>query len=139
MSDSPRKRLRPPRPESTLDAAKLCLAAALGKKALNPVLLDVAQLSGYTDYFLIISGRSTRQVSAVAEDIRRTMKKAGIKALGSEGMREGTWVLLDFGDVVVHVFHQPVRDFFDLESLWGDAPRVECDPADLPQLDSAAD
>ena len=61
----------------------------------------------------------------------RTLKKAGRPALGIEGLKEGTWILLDFGEVVVHVFHQPVREFYDLDSLWGDAPRVELDPAEL--------
>jgi ribosome-associated protein len=109
----------------------LCAAAALDKKGENPVLLDVAELAGYADYFLLVSGRSTRQASAVGENVAQVLKKAGRPALGVEGLKEGTWILLDFGEVVVHVFHQPVREFYDLDSLWGDAPRVELSPEEL--------
>lgn len=95
------------------------------------MLLEVSQLTGYADYFLLVSGRSTRQATAVGENVARILKKAGRPALGVEGLNEGRWVLLDFGEVVVHVFHEPVREFYDLDSLWGDAPRVELDPAEL--------
>jgi len=109
----------------------LCAAAALDKKGEDPVLLEVSQLTGYADYFLLVSGRSTRQATAVGENVARILKKAGRPALGVEGLNEGRWVLLDFGEVVVHVFHEPVREFYDLDSLWGDAPRVELDTAEL--------
>jgi ribosome-associated protein len=101
------------------------MAAALRKKAFDLMLLDVGGISGYADYLLLASGRSTRQAGAIAEGVERALKKAGIKPLGLDGLKEGRWALLDYGDVVVHVFHQPVREFYDLESLWSDAPRVE--------------
>ncbi|MFZ5586997.1 MAG: ribosome silencing factor [Thermodesulfobacteriota bacterium] len=126
-----RARQRPQRPGDPLTLAKLCLAAAARKKAENPLLLDVASLSGYADYFLILSGRSTRQAAAIAESIQSALKKSGVKLIGADGVREGRWAVLDFGDVVVHVFHQPVREFYDLEALWADAPRVEADPEEL--------
>jgi len=134
VKQSARTRTRPPRPGSALELALLCAAAALDKKGEDPVLLQVGELTGYADYFLLVSGRSTRQASAVGENVARTLKKAGRPALGTEGLKEGSWILLDFGEVVVHVFHQPAREFFDLDSLWGDAPRVELDPAHLETL-----
>jgi len=130
--DSPKQpRIRPPKPRNARDLALLCAAAALDKKGEDPVLLQVDQLTGYTDYFLLVSGRSTRQASSMGENIARVLKKAGRPALGMEGLQEGRWILLDFGEVVVHVFHEPVREFYDLDSLWGDAPRVELDPSEL--------
>ena len=129
-----RPRSRPQKPRDTKDIALLCMAAARRKKAFDLLLLDVGGISGYADYLLLASGRSTRQAGAVAEGIARALKKAGIKPLGQDGLKEGRWALLDFGDVVVHVFHQPVREFYDLESLWSDAPRVEVDGTLLDSL-----
>ena len=129
-----RPRVRPEKPRGTKDIALLCMAAARRKKALDLLLLDVGALSGYADYFLLASGRSTRQAGAIAEGVQQVLKKAGIKPLGQDGVKEGRWALIDFGDVVVHVFHQPVREFYDLESLWADAPRVEVDEALLDGL-----
>ncbi|MBI4798333.1 MAG: ribosome silencing factor [Desulfarculus sp.] len=129
-----RPRSRPTRPRDSKDIALLCMAAASRKKAQDLLLLDVGAISGYTDYLLLASGRSTRQAGAIAEGIARALKKAGVKPLGQDGLKEGRWALLDFGDVVVHVFHQPVREFYDLESLWSDAPLVEVDEAALDSL-----
>lgn len=129
-----RPRSRPARPREPKDIALLCMAAASRKKAQGLLLLDVGAISGYADYLLLASGRSTRQATAIAEGIERALKKAGVKPLGLDGLKEGRWALLDFGDVVVHVFHQPVREFYDLESLWSDAPRVEVDEVALEGL-----
>ncbi|MGD8562783.1 MAG: ribosome silencing factor [Desulfarculaceae bacterium] len=134
MAPEPASRKRPPRPRNTLETAQLCAAAALNKKAQDLLLLDVATLTGYADYFLLASGRSTRQAKAIAENITRCLKKAGVKPLSLDGLREGRWALIDFGDVVVHVFHQPIREFYDLESLWGDASRIELNHQELGQL-----
>ncbi len=131
MSERTKPRIRPPRPTTPEDLAKLCAAAAAQKKAEDIIVLEVGPLTGYADYFLLASGRSTRQARAIAENISRVLKKSGRQAIGEEGVREGRWALLDFGDVVVHVFHQPVREFYDLESLWGDAPRMELDFKEL--------
>ena len=129
-----RPRPRPARPQEPKDIALLCMAAATRKKALDLLLLDVGSISGYADYLLLASGRSTRQAGAIAEGIAQALKKAGIKPLGQDGLKEGRWALIDFGDVVVHVFHQPVRQFYDLESLWSDAPRVDVDESSLEGL-----
>ena len=115
--------------EGGLDGAKLALAAALDKKALEPVLLDVRALCSYTNFQLVVSGRSDRQVDAIAEGIVTGLREHGIRPLGTEGERSGHWALLDFGDFLVHVFSHNVRDHYDLEGLWIDAPRV---PIDVP-------
>ena len=102
----------------------LFIKAVLGKKALDVVMLDVDGLTSLADTFIICSGRSNRQVTAIAEFIRTDLKKKGIKPLSIEGLKEGHWVLMDYGNVVIHVFYDPVRRFYDLEGLWADAPRV---------------
>ena len=100
---------------------------ALDKKALEPVLLDVRQLCSYCNYQLVLSGRSERQVGSIADAIVAGLRDEGTRAIGTEGKGSGQWALLDFGDLIVHVFHHPVREHYDLESLWIDAPRVELD------------
>ena len=95
------------------------------------VLLDVRGLCSYCNYQLVVSGRSDRQVDAISEGIIIGMRDEGVRALSHEGKRSGQWALLDFGDVIVHVFHHPAREHYDLEGLWIDAPRVPIEvPAD---------
>ena len=101
--------------------------AAFTKNAYEPVLLEVADLSSYTDFILILSGRSVRQVEAIAEAIQQELKGRGYDPLGVEGGRGGQWMLLDYGDVVVHVFYHQMREYYDLEGLWSEAPRVAID------------
>jgi ribosome-associated protein len=125
----------PPQSRANVEEARaLALAAidaALDKKALAPVLIDVSAMASYTDFIGVVSGRSDRQVDAIAESIRMAMKQRGRLALGQEGTGNGRWTLLDFGSVVIHVFYHPVREFYDLESLWIEAPRVPLSiPAD---------
>jgi ribosome-associated protein len=105
--------------------AFLCLNTAIEKKAQDPVFLDLRGISSFTDYFLLCSGKSDRQVQAIAQAIEEALGKNGIRALGREGMAEGRWVLMDYEDVVVHIFLEPVRSFYDLEGLWIDAPRID--------------
>ncbi len=105
--------------------AILCAAYALEKKAFDVRVLEVRGLSSLTDYLLLASGRSDRQVQAVAESVRLGLKKEhATLPLAVEGMNEGRWVLIDYGDVMVHVFQQPVRDFYDLDGLWSEAVEV---------------
>jgi ribosome-associated protein len=99
--------------------------SALGKKAKNPVLLDVGHLTSLADAFLICHGTSNRQVSAIAEHIQRDLKKQGIKALSVDGLKKGHWVLMDYGHVVIHVFFESTRSFYNLEGLWSDARRIQ--------------
>lgn len=101
------------------------LTAAFTKNALQPVLLDVAGLSSYTDFILLLSGRSIRQVEAIRDVIQQNLKQRRHEPLGVEGERGGQWLLLDYGDVVIHIFYHPLRDFYDLEGLWSEAPRVQ--------------
>jgi ribosome-associated protein len=102
----------------------LYIKAVLGKKALNVVALDVRELTSIADVFIICSGRSNRQVSAIAEFIQSDLKKQKIRPLSVEGTKDGHWVLMDYGHVVIHVFYEPVREFYDLEGLWVDAGRI---------------
>jgi ribosome-associated protein len=111
--------------DPTLD---LYINAVLGKKAINLVVLDVRGLTSVSDIFIICSGRSNRQVSAIAEYIQVNLKKHDIKPLSVEGKKEGHWVLLDYGHVIIHVFYEPVRAFYDLEGLWIDAKRIDAKP-----------
>ena len=102
----------------------LYIKAAVGEKAMNVVALDVSELTSYADVFIICSGRSNRQVSAIAEHIQQDLKRHKIIPLSVEGSKEGHWVLLDYGHVVIHVFYEPVRQIYDLEGLWVDAKRI---------------
>ena len=110
-----------------LDKALLSANIILERKATDPVLFEVGRLTSITDYFLIASGTSSRQVQAIAQHLERRMKEEGFIPFGIEGEGDGHWILLDYGDVVVHLFYQPVREFYDLEGLWFEAPRVEID------------
>jgi len=102
----------------------LYIKAILGKKALNVVALDVAEMTSYADVFIFCSGRSNRQVIAIAEHIKTNLKKHKIKPINVEGTKDGHWVLLDYGHVIIHVFYEPIREFYDLEGLWVDAQRI---------------
>lgn len=108
--------------------------AALGRKAFDLVILNVRDLTSIADAFIICSGRSNRQVIAIAEFIQAELKKHGIRPLSVEGKKEGHWVLLDYGHVIMHVFYEPVRSFYDLEGLWIDAKKVK-----TPSLIKASD
>jgi ribosome silencing factor RsfS/YbeB/iojap len=105
--------------------ALACARAALDKKAENVKILDLSGISGFTDYFVICSGLSDRQINAIADSVEHQMDLTGHEILSSEGYRDGRWVLLDFGDVVVHVFLDALREYYDLETLWKDAPSIK--------------
>ena len=123
----------PPATTEGLDGALRALALALDKKALEPILLDVRELCSFCNYQLVVSGRSDRQVDAIADGITSGLKMDGIRPLGAEGSRTGQWSLLDYGDFVIHVFLHSAREHYDLEGLWNDAPRVP-----LPDLPAEA-
>ncbi|HZR09757.1 MAG TPA: ribosome silencing factor [Myxococcales bacterium] len=108
-------------PRTAVAAAR----AALEKKAGEVIVLDLRGVSGYTDFLVIGSGNSDRQLEAIADGVEKELTAHGHRVIGSEGQRGGRWVLLDFGDVVVHVFHAEERAHYDLEGLWADAPRLE--------------
>jgi ribosome-associated protein len=110
--------------------------AVLGRKAVNVVALDVRELTSIADVFIICSGRSSRQVSAIADHIERELRKQKSKPLSVEGGAEGQWVLMDHGFIVIHVFLESVRQFYDLEGLWSDARRIPVQA--LPKIKAAA-
>src|ERR1051326_840481 len=93
----------------------LALHAASEKKAIDPVVLDLREIASFTDYFVIVSGQNERQVQAISDEIYEQLKKAGESAARVEGYKTAEWILLDFGDFVVHVFEQKARKFYDLE------------------------
>lgn len=99
--------------------------AAWDKNAEDPVVIEVKSSSDVTDYFLICSANSTRGVKTIVDNIEKGLKEMGENIIGIEGYSEGHWVLVDSADVVAHIFHEPLREFYDLESLWIDAPRVK--------------
>ncbi len=101
------------------------LVPAFKRKAKSVAALDVSLLTSYTDTIIIITCMSSRQTNAVAEYIYRELKNQGIKALGTEGVKEGNWALLDFGSVVIHVFDEDTSQVYDLEGLWSDAPKID--------------
>ena len=111
----------------TLDKARLCLKIVKERKALSPILIDVGKLTSIADYFLIASGNSTRQVQAISRHMASRMREEGFRAYGIEGEQEGQWILMDYGDVIVHIFYDPVRRFYDLEGFWIEATRIESD------------
>ncbi len=104
--------------------ASLVAKAADDKKANNVVTLDISDISSVCDYFVICSGFSSTQVKAIAENIEEKLEEQGIRKLRIEGLKDGQWVLLDYGSVVVHVFQERDREFYNLEHLWGDAKVV---------------
>ena len=104
--------------------ALLIRELALDKKAESPVILDLSKLTSVAHYFVVMHGNSDRHVRALANHIVDSLKDKKIKTWHLEGMDTGQWVLLDFGDVIAHIFYAPVREFYNLERLWGDAGRV---------------
>ncbi len=105
------------------------MKAGLDKKALDLEILDLSGLTIFADYFVICSGTSTRQVKAIAEEIEESLSRRRVEPDHIEGAAEGKWILLDYGDTVVHVFLEETRAYYNLERLWGDAPRLK--PSDL--------
>lgn len=109
---------------SSKELALLCAKAAIDKKANHSLIFEVGKMGAFTDYFLITSGSNERQVQAIALSLDQMARENGLARPKIEGYDEGRWVLVDFGDVVIHVFHDYIREFYDLESLWATAPRL---------------
>ena len=106
---------------------KRAIELAVDRKGQEMLLLDLRGLSNSTDYFLLVNGTSDTHVRAIADHIIDELRKEGMKADHIEGLRTGRWVLIDFIDFVIHVFHPTAREFYQLERLWGDAPAVQID------------
>jgi len=109
---------------------RMAIHAAEDKKAIDIVVLDLREIASFTDYFVITSGSNERQVQAISDGVAETLKKAGTAAARVEGYKTAEWILLDYGDFVIHVFDDKARKFYDLERLWRDSKRVEL-PAEL--------
>ena len=114
----------------------LALHAAAEKKAIDPTVLDLREIASFTDFFVITSGANERQVQAISDEVYETLKKAGSTAARVEGYKTAEWILLDYGDFVVHVFEQKARSFYDLERLWRESKRVELPTGLFPDTSS---
>ena len=112
-----------------MEKIRATLEAALSVKAEKPVVLDVREVSSFADTFVLVSGRSDRQVRSIADRIERRLRGVGERPLGIEGIENGRWILMDFTDLIVHVFLAEVRELYDLERLWNDCPKVGWDPS----------
>ena len=117
--------VKEPEPAQLDERMLTALEAAAEKKAINSVVLDLREIASFTDYFVITSGSNERQVQAISDEIVETLKKAGTAAARVEGYKTAEWILLDYGDFVVHVFAEKARTFYDLERLWRESKRVE--------------
>lgn len=103
---------------------KVAVQAAVSKKAEDAVVLEIGEVSSMADYFVLVSGTSSRQTQAIANGVQDALRAEGLRPLGVEGLQQGDWILLDYGDLVVHVFSAEKRRFYDLERLWKTAPRL---------------
>lgn len=106
-----------------LERAMRCAELALDKKALNVKVLEIGKISSIADYLVLASGRSDKQTQAIADSIRQGLKKFG-KALDIEGVKEGNWIVIDYGDVIVHIFTEEMRRYYNLDELWSAAPSI---------------
>ena len=116
----------PAKKKLTRERLLLCINATLQKKAKEIVVLNLKDISAFTDYMIICSGTSEREVQAISQAIQQYLKKAEVRPMGIEGEANGQWVLLDYDDVIISVFYEPIRSFYDIENLW-DAPRMKVD------------
>ena len=110
------------------DTLQLAVRAADAKGAFGPVALEVAEQFGLADVFLILSGSVERNVQAISDAVEEALNQSAVRTIRREGREGGRWVLLDFGDLIVHVFHQEERDFYQLENLWSDCPVIDVSP-----------
>jgi ribosome-associated protein len=112
-----------------LTKASVIHEAALDRKAMQVVCLDVREVSSFADTFIIATGTSDRHLRSIADSIQETLNHAGERPLGVEGYQEGGWILIDCDDVIVHLFQHELRENYDLERLWSDGPVLELEPA----------
>jgi ribosome-associated protein len=105
----------------------LAVRTIVAHKGLEPVLLEVTKFCSFADFFILCSGGSHRHVTALAQHVEEALAQAGVKPLGVEGLEEGQWVLMDYNTVVIHIFLQPQREFYNLEDLWSEVPKTQID------------
>lgn len=111
--------------QDVLAHLEIAVRAADDRGATAPVALEVGEQFGFADVFLVLTGSVERNVQAISDEVEEKLNEAGVRTLRREGRETGRWVLLDFGDIVVHVFHQEERDFYQLEKLWSDCPAID--------------
>ncbi len=116
-------------PLTIFDKVKMAVTAAEDKKAIDPVVLKLVELTAFADYFVICSGSSSRQVQAIADEIEDQLRQQKVRPLNIEGYNNAEWILMDYGSTIVHVFSEKSRQFYDLERLWRDAERVDLSQA----------
>ncbi len=107
------------------DALKIALKAADDKKASDLVVLDITEIASFANYFLICSGDSSRQIQAIADEVEQKLRTFGLRPSHIEGYRNAEWILMDYFDIVVHIFSKKARAFYDLERLWRDGKRLD--------------
>lgn len=128
-------------PLPPLDSARrllLCVNAILERKAHDIVVLQVTEFSSFADYLIICTGTSDRQVQAISSTVQQNLKKADILPLGVEGEQYGQWILMDYDDVIIHIFYEPVRTLYQLERIWTEVPKMEIGK-DVIKLDALGD
>ena len=140
MSDGvPQEIISDPTPD-TLALVEAAVRGADDKLGIDPIVLDLAELLGVVEAFVIVSGRNERQVSAIVEEIEAKIKVETKRSpIRLEGHREPSWVLMDYGDVVIHVFLEETREFYDLEHLWSSAPRIDISSFETPRSATSED
>jgi len=118
------------------DRVRRAINAAAEKKAIEPTVLDLRGISSFTDFFVLVTGANRRQVQAISDEVVEQLKRNGSPAARVEGYQNAEWVLIDYGDFVVHIFDDKARRFYDLERLWREARRRDLSPDDLTNLGS---
>jgi ribosome-associated protein len=112
----------------------LAVKTIVANKGMDPVLLEVTEFCSFADFFILCSGMSQRHVLALAQHLEEALAQAGVKPLGVEGLDEGQWVLMDYNTLLVHIFMQPRREFYNLEDLWSEAPKTQIDTDSSAQI-----
>lgn len=123
--------------DDILSIAQNAMACMVEKKGIDPIIIDVNNMTTIADYFIICSCASSRHVKSMSDFIQRYFKGLGIKLYGIEGISQSHWILMDYGDVVIHIFYEPVRKFIDLEGLWSEAKIITSDDTELPAIKGA--
>jgi ribosome-associated protein len=116
----------------------LAIKTIVAHKGIDPVLLEVTQFCSFADFFILCSGGSHRHVTALAQHVEEALAQAGVKPLGVEGREEGQWVLMDYNTLVIHIFMQPLREFYNLEDLWSEVPKTQLDTDNRTQTISSS-
>jgi len=124
--------------DDILSIAQKAMACMIEKKGIAPIIIDISNMTAIADYFIICSCASSRHVKGMSDFIQRYFKGSGIKLYGIEGISESLWIVMDYGDIVINIFHAPVREIIDLEGLWSEAKFITSDDTSLPATKEGA-